>query len=161
MKIGILSDTHDEVARTRDAVHRLRDDGAETLIHCGDLNGPEIVAECAVLPLFFCLGNHDADNVPYLKKAAEELGAACLGWGGEIMVAEKRIAIVHGHLTFDLKPLLDAEPDYLVSGHSHIARDWKEGTTRRINPGALHRADSYSVAMLDVKTDELQFLKVD
>ena len=48
-------------------------------------------------------GNHDADTVPYLKAAAEDHGAVCLGWGGEITLAGRRLAVVHGHLTFDLR----------------------------------------------------------
>lgn len=160
MKIGILADTHDELARTRLAVRRLQDAGAEGLIHCGDLTGPEIVSACAVLPFYFTFGNHDADTVPYLTQAAAEYNATCLGWGGEITLAGKRIAVVHGHLTFDLKPLLESQPDYLFSGHSHIAGDWLQGTTRRINPGALHRADEFSVALLDLHSEELQFLTI-
>lgn len=161
MKIGILADTHNEFARTRIAVKMLQDEGAKSLIHCGDLNGPEIVAVCSVLPFYFALGNHDADNVPYLQSAAKDSGAICLGWGGEIKLAGKRIAIVHGHLTFDLRPLLDAEPDYLFSGHLHIAGDWMQRMTRRINPGALHRADKFTVGLLDLETDELRFLKIE
>ena len=161
MKIGILADTHDELARTRAAVRLLQEQGVEAIIHCGDLTGPEIVATCAVLPLYFTFGNHDADTVPYLKAAAEEHGAVCLGWGGEVTLAGKRLAVVHGHLTFDLRPLLQAEPDYLFSGHSHIAGEWIQGGTRRINPGALHRTERFSVAVLDIDTGELSYLFVE
>lgn len=160
MIIGILADTHDQLSRTKFAVRCLLDAGAKALFHCGDLSSPEIVAACCELPFYFTFGNHDADSVPHLQKAALEFGAKCLGWGGEIQIASKRIALVHGHLTFDLKPLLKAEPDYLFSGHSHIAGDWMEGKTRRINPGALHRADEYSVALLNLTNDELRYLKI-
>jgi len=99
--------------------------------------------------------------VPHLNAAAEEYGATCLGWGGEITLAGKRIAVVHGHLTMDLKPLLEAEPDYLLSGHAHYPQDWREGKTRRINPGALYLAEEYTVALLDVVTDELRFVTIE
>ena len=66
MLLGILSDTHDQVATTRKAVELLRAEGAVALIHCGDLAGPEIVAICSVLPLWFVFGNWDADKVPAL-----------------------------------------------------------------------------------------------
>lgn len=160
MKIGILSDTHDKLARTRFAVQQLKSRGAELLVHCGDLICPEIVVECSILPLYFVFGNNDCDTVPSLRRAASEHGAICLGWGGEFTVAETRIAVVHGHLTSDLRPLLKAQPQYLLSGHSHIRHDWYEGVVRRINPGALHRADEYTVALLDLKSDDLQFLPI-
>lgn len=160
VRIGILSDTHDELHRTRNAIELLQAGGAKAIIHCGDLIGPEILAECAVLPLYFAFGNHDCDMVPVLEQAAKDTNSCCLRWGGEITLAEKRIAVVHGHMTMDLRPLLQAQPDYLLTGHSHIARDWLEGSTRRINPGALHRTDQATVVLLDLVTDELQFISV-
>lgn len=160
MKIGILSDTHNERDRTRRAVEMLVQQGAELLVHCGDLSGPEIVRECSVLPFYFTFGNHDADTVPYLREAAEEHGATCLEWGGEFEVAGKRIAVVHGHLTSDLRPLVDARPDYLLYGHFHVPLDANEVPTRRINPGALYRAEEYTVAILDIVANELRFLSI-
>ena len=159
MLIGILSDTHDHLERCRRGVEVLKTAGADVLVHCGDLTCAEIVDECAVLPFYFVYGNHDADNVPELQQATHEYGVTCLEWGGEFSKNGKRIAVVHGHMTMDLKPLLEAEPDYLPSGHSHIARDWREGGTRRINPGALYRASRLTVAMLDVERDVVEFFR--
>ncbi|WP_144990323.1 metallophosphoesterase family protein [Gimesia aquarii] len=160
MQIGILSDTHNHLPRTEQAVTMLLDAGAEALFHCGDLASPEIVAACSVLPFYFTFGNHDSDMVPVLEQAAREEGANCLRWGGEITLAGKRIALVHGHITKDLRPLLEAEPDYLLTGHSHKTHDFQVGSTRRINPGALFRASEFSVALLDLTTDDLQFIRV-
>jgi putative phosphoesterase len=160
MRIGILSDTHNRLPRTVAAVELLRVEGAEALIHCGDLTGPEVVAACGVLPAYFVFGNNDADNVPALRRAIEEVAGVCLGWGGEVTLAGKRIAVVHGHLHTDVRRLLAASPDYLLSGHSHIASDSRAGSTRRINPGALHRATEFTVALLDAETDVLRFLTV-
>jgi putative phosphoesterase len=160
MLLGILSDTHNQLARTRHAVALLRAEGAEVLAHCGDLTGPEVVTACAVLPSYFVLGNNDSDNVPALEQAMADAGAVYLGWGGEASVGGKRVALVHGHLHTDVRRLLAARPDYLLSGHSHIPHDRRDGPTRRINPGALHRADEYTVALLDLETDELRFLTV-
>lgn len=160
MKIGILSDTHDEAERTRRAIEMLVSERAELLVHSGDLSGPEIVRECSVLPYYFTFGNHDADTVPDLPVAAEEHGATCLEWGGEFEVAGKRIAVVHGHLTSDLRPLVDARPDDLLYGHFHVPLDADEVPTRRTNPGALYRAEEYTVATLDVVANDLRFLTI-
>ena len=43
MLLGILSDTHNQVDRTRQALNLLRAEGAEALIHAGDLNSEPIV----------------------------------------------------------------------------------------------------------------------
>lgn len=97
--LGILADTHDELARTRRAVSLLRDAGAEALIHCGDLANATIIEACAELPLWFALGNHDADSALELRTSAARFGAICVGWGGVVELAGKRIAVAHGHLS--------------------------------------------------------------
>lgn len=160
MRLGILSDTHDRLGRTLEAVALLLAEGAEALVHCGDLTGSDIVRACGERPLTFVFGNNDGDW-PALRRAGAAVGATCLEWGGEITLAGKRIAVAHGHMTRDMRRLKDARPDYLLYGHSHIAADRREGPTRFINPGALHRAESYSVALLDLGTDELRFLPVE
>lgn len=160
MRLGILSDTHDEIDRTRRAVGLLRDAGAEMLIHCGDLASPAIVTLLAELPAWFVFGNHDADSVPHLRRAAEEAGVGCLGWCGVVETAGKRVAVTHGHMSSDVRRMLAAGPDYLLSGHTHVAAFTPTGAVRRINPGALHRADEFTVALLEIETGALRFLTV-
>ncbi len=160
MKVGILSDTHDRFERTRLAIDLLCSAGAEVLFHGGDLTSPPIIKACAVRPCYFTFGNNDDYSIPDLKRAAVEFGAVCLGWGDVVELAGKRIGLVHGHLTTDLRRVLTTNPDYVFSGHSHLPSDTRIGSVRRINPGALHRANHFSVAVLDLETDELRFLVV-
>lgn len=157
MKLGILSDTHDEIDRTRTAIEKLRTMGAEVLIHCGDITGPEIVNLFVGTPSWFVFGNHDADRVPELRKAIREIGGVCLEWGGEIELDSKRIAVTHGHMHTDVRRLLASEPDYLFSGHSHIINVQMQGKTRRINPGALSDTEWPGVAMLNLVNGVLMF----
>lgn len=160
MRLGILSDTHDELARTRVAVRMLSDAGAEALIHCGDLSSPPIVETLAVLPSWFTLGNHDADAVPALRQASAEFGPVCLGWGGVVELGGRRVGVTHGHMTTDVRSVLAERPEFLLSGHSHYPSDTMVGSVRRINPGALYRADEFTVAVLDLTADELRVLRV-
>jgi putative phosphoesterase len=160
MRIGILSDTHDKLGRALTAVERLVAEGAEVLIHCGDLCEPEIVYALERLPSYFVFGNNEWD-LAGLRRAARDTGSTCLEWGGTIELAKKRIAVTHGHLDKELRRLMQTNPDYLLTGHSHIQHDYREGPTRRINPGALHRAAEFSVAVLDLKSDELRFLAIE
>lgn len=158
MLLGILSDTHDELSRTRAAIHLLRSAGAEAFFHCGDFTQPDVVLLFAGLPAYFTFGNHDSDMVPDLTAAVRTAGGVCLGWGGEAVLAGKRVAACHGHLSWDVRRLLAANPDYLFSGHSHEPADRMEGAVRRINPGALHRADRFTVALLDLADGGLRLL---
>jgi uncharacterized protein len=160
MRLGILADTHNQLARTRVAVELLRAAGAEALVHCGDLASPPILSACAALPCYFAFGNHDADSVPALRRAAAECGTVCLGWGGVVELGGKRVGVAHGHMTVDVRRVLAEGPDFLLSGHAHYPSDTMVGSVRRINPGALHRTDEYTVAVLDMTTGELQLLIV-
>jgi putative phosphoesterase len=160
MILGILADTHNELERTKVAVEMLRNEGAELLIHCGDLALPDIVEACAVVPFHFTFGNHDADNVPLLRQAAITTGSKCLEWGGVLEFGGKRVGVVHGHMRADLRRVLALQPHYLLRGHSHMTADEREGDMRRINPGALFRAEEHTVALLDVERDELRFITV-
>lgn len=160
MLLGILADTHDELTRTQTAVQLLRDAGARALVHCGDLASPPIVEACAVLPLWFVFGNHDADFVPELRRAADEFGAVCLGWGGVFEWEGKRIGVAHGHMTTDIRHVLAQEPSYLLTGHAHYSIDLVIDGVRRINPGALHRADRFTVALLELESGSLKMLKI-
>lgn len=160
MLLGILSDTHDDLTITRRAVEMLQAEGAEALVHCGDLSRAPIVSACSVLPFSFALGNHDADNVPELRQVAVETGARCLGWGGIVELCGKRIGVAHGHMTTDLHEVLAQNPQYLLSGHAHYPFDFCDGAVRRINPGALFRAEEFTVAILNLETDELRFIRV-
>ncbi|WP_425617012.1 metallophosphoesterase [Anatilimnocola sp. NA78] len=160
MIIGILSDTHNEFKRARIAVQMLQDQGAELLFHCGDISEPEMIPQIAILPSYFTFGNHDADMVPHLDKAIAEAGGISLGWGGEVELGGKRIAAAHGHTHMDVRRLLANKPDCLLTGHLHFPVDRDQDGVRRICPGALHRADEYTVATLDLSTGELRFVKV-
>ncbi len=159
MRIGILSDTHDQVARTARAVALLIEQGAEALVHCGDLTGPDVVFACAGPPSYFVFGNNDFDE-DGLRRAMAVVGGTCLGQGGEVQLGGKRIAVTHGDLDRELRKLSASGPDYLLLGHSHQTADERRGSTRWINPGALHRATRRTVALLDLKTDDLRFLDV-
>jgi uncharacterized protein len=160
MKIGILSDTHDQVERTAKAVGALIRAGAEALIHCGDITCPAVVLECGGLPSIYVFGNNDFDH-DELRRTMLGVDGVCLGRGGTIELDGRQIAVTHGDSAREVRRLLDANPDYLLFGHSHKATDERRGATRWINPGALYRANPLSVATLDLQADLVDFLTID
>lgn len=159
MRIGILSDTHDRQERAAAAVRALVDAGAEVLIHCGDITTPEVVYECVHLPSYFVFGNND-DDQDGIRAAIATIQGHCLGWGGVIELHGKKIGVTHGDQRREVAKILAQAPDYLLFGHSHVPTDEREGPTRWINPGALHRAEEWTVALLNLDTDGLEFLKI-
>src|SRR5271166_6338497 len=101
MLIGILSDTHDQVERTRTAVNLLIAEGAAVLIHCGDLTGPEVVYECSGVPSYFVFGNCDDDREA-IRQAIATIGGTCLDRGGVITLDGRTIAVTHGDSELEL-----------------------------------------------------------
>jgi len=161
MKLGILSDTHDQVARAMQAVEALADAGASALIHCGDLTRPDVVHACASTPLtcHYVFGNNDFDRTG-LRAAMEATGGVCLEDAGEVVLGGRRIAVTHGDDSRAFRRLLAAQPDYLLFGHTHIPLDERDGPIRQVNPGALHRARQWTVALLDLETDSVRFVAI-
>lgn len=159
MRIGIISDTHDRLERTIQAVEAMQANQAEAIIHCGDLTGPEIVHACGVLPSYFVFGNNDFDEIG-LRAAMDSSGGTCLGYGGELVLDGRRIAVTHGDRPADFRRFLRSEPDYLLFGHTHEPLNQRDGPTRQINPGALHRANEWTVALLDLATDGVFFIRI-
>lgn len=159
MRLGILSDTHDQVERTKAGVALLVEAGAEALIHCGDITIPEVVYQLAPLPSYFVFGNcdHDRDD---LRRAIATIDGVCLERGGLIELEGIRVAVTHGDSRRELARLETEDPDYLFSGHTHQAQDVRRGRTRFINPGALHRASEWTVALLDGSNGVLQTLRI-
>ena len=43
MKIGVMSDTHDNLSNTTTVLNTYRERGITTIVHCGDLTSPEMV----------------------------------------------------------------------------------------------------------------------
>lgn len=158
--IGILSDTHDRAGAMAEAVKLLRQEGAEFLIHCGDVGSEPMLDYLAGIPSAFVWGNNDWDRAG-LERYAVKLGINCLGSAGELELGGKRFAILHGDDSRARQRFLSEQRcDYLLQGHTHVRQDERIGKTRCINPGALHRAKQKTVALLDTVTDRLRFLPV-
>jgi putative phosphoesterase len=160
MRIGILSDTHDQVARTARAIALLIAQKVEVLCHCGDLTGPDVVAECSRLPCYYVFGNNDFEQ-DRLRRAMILSRGTCLDRGGVLVFQGRRVAMAHGDCLSEVRRLSALKPDFLLLGHSHRPSDEQDGPVRRINSGALHRASAYTVAVLDLADDSVQWLKVD
>lgn len=159
MKLGIISDTHDQIERTSRGVSALIKAGAETLIHCGDITGRDVILEFGGIPSLFVLGNNDFDH-DELRRAILGIGGTSLGRGAVVELHGRKIAVTHGDSTREIRRLVETNPDYFLFGHSHKATDERRGATRWINPGALYRATPWSVAVLDLETDRLEFLTI-
>lgn len=160
MLIGILSDSHGDAAATGAAVRLLEQLGAVHLVHCGDLCGEQVLDELAGHRCTFVWGNCDLPG-PTLRRYVQRLG---LPWPEAPVILEfdgKRIAVFHGHERMFAAAADRDDLDYVLYGHTHKYADRRIGRIRFINPGALYRARIKTVALLNLKTDQLEFLRLE
>ena len=159
MLIGIISDSHGEVMRTRCAMKLLALSGCEKYIHLGDVETVEVLDELKGFDVALVFGNCDWGNQLY--EHAINIGIDVREKADILRAGKKQIAFLHGHDERKYYEFLEDGVDYLLHGHTHEKRDEMVNKTRCINPGALHRADVYTVAVLDTSHDSVLFLEVD
>lgn len=157
-KIGMLSDSHGEVARTRLGVKLLRDHGAELLLHLGDIGSEAVLEELLGGPARVVFGNCDQER--NLGHYAEILGIAVDHPGTLLDIPSGRLAYTHGHLDHVTEHLLAEKPTVFAHGHSHQVRDERIQGVHLVNPGALHRSRRYTVALLEAVEDRFEILEL-
>ncbi len=159
MKLGILSDSHGQHQRTRNAVQLLLANGANVLAHCGDIETEQVLDQFAGIQTHLVFGNCDPDW-RVLRRYALGLGVLVQHPLARFACDGRTFAMTHGHDSACVTAALNEGVNYLLHGHTHVCRDERAGATRIINPGALHRASEFTVALLDTATDALQFFVV-
>jgi len=166
-RIGLLSDSHGRARTTRRGVDVLLEQSPDVLIHLGDIGTMEVIDTLAVnqpgsdeqIQAHLVFGNTDWDTEA-LARYAESLGIIIDDPMGELDTEQGKLCFTHGHREDLMQMAAEQGARYLCHGHTHRSVDQSEGRTRIINPGALFRARSYSVALLDTAEDKLEFFTV-
>ena len=109
MILGILSDTHKKAGRAKKAIDMLLENGAEYLIHAGDIGKEEVLAymESMGVPYTAVLGNNDRELAPL--KARYHLFTE----PHYFRIGDLRVKLMH-HPWF-----LSPDADLIVFGHTH------------------------------------------
>jgi putative phosphoesterase len=157
--VGLLSDSHSQWERTKRALEVLAQHGATVFVHCGDVENELVLDQLAGLESHLVWGNCDW-NRNSLEPYAKSLGILLHGDAGELLVDGKRLAFTHGHEPAHMRHPVVNGVEYLIHGHSHELRDELRANTRIINPGALHRAPTLTVATLEPATDSLRVFTI-
>lgn len=144
MKICVVSDSHDNSRMLAAAVERARDWGAEAVLHCGDIIGPNTLRAALRLglPMHVVHGNNLGDVVVLARLATESSGMLVYhGADASLALAGRRIFMVHyPHLARGIAATGDY--DLVLCGHSHAASIVRQpniagGSTWLVNPGTV------------------------
>jgi len=152
MKIGVLSDTHGDIKLTSSALEVFRESGVSRILHCGDIGTPEVIRLFSDIPTAFVFGNCDP-RTETLRKTIHSVKQTCHDWCGELEWNGKRILFLHGHQwdRFEFE-IHSGQWDLICYGHTHHVELRMVGNTLILNPGAIYRTSSPSVAVVDLES---------
>lgn len=166
MLIGLLSDSHSNTSRLEAGVSLLVEQGAEAIVHCGDIVAIDHVAMLADREAqgYLVAGNMDRHPAK-LAHAATACGVTFAADFVNVPLGDGRFLIaLHGDDGALMSELVDGRQfPYVCHGHTHRAAEDKYGQVRVICPGALAhpRSPKYpTVATLDTESDTVKFIKV-
>ena len=158
--IALLSDSHNNDESVRAAVTVIRSHNVSHVIHCGDIVAPYMLDHFAGLPMHFIFGNNETER-DEINLNARKLGFPPVDDELELTIEGKRCFVYHG--TRDLylvQHIVKGGHDFVFHGHSHRMRNEVIGKTRVVNPGALYRASTYSIALVDPVCGDVEFVQV-
>ena len=144
MKVCIVSDSHDRADPLAAAVRAAAEQGAQAVIHCGDLIGTQTLRKALAvgLPLHLVDGNNLGDPVSLARWMRERQGQLQYhGPHGRLELGGRKIFMVH-YPEYGHAMACTGEWDLVCCGHSHQAEtqrvaNVKGGETWLVNPGTV------------------------
>ena len=158
MRLGLISDTHDNVPMIKEAIRCLNGFDVSLVLHAGDYISPFTAKPYSELKakMIGVLGNNCAEREK-LREVYAAVGKEIVGNFAEIEAGNRRIALLHGHEDALLRSLLaHGHYDVVVHGHDHKAKVERRGSTLIVNPGEVcgYVSGRSSFGILD--TDRLE-----
>ncbi len=153
MQLGVISDTHDNIEKTIEALDIFSEKLIFTVLHCGDWVTPETFLSIASeaqqrkIRLYGVLGNNDIKYIDefYLINSALPAPVDLPKKGDDYLtfrVKDREFGIYHGHNKNRLNEILQTHCfEALFVGHTHKPSEDFVKNTKVLNPGAL----SYSI----------------
>ena len=130
MKIGAISDTHDNLAALAAALRHFRSAGVEVILHAGDYVAPFALKRLlqASVPVYGVFGNCDGERAGLMALMPELTdGPRHLELGGT------KICLVH--IEKRLTPEDIEAADIVVCGHTHEPKVERQEGRLMVNPG--------------------------
>jgi putative phosphoesterase len=167
MKVGVISDTHDNVPAVEAAMERFRAADVDALVHCGDFVAPPVIPRLDLdgVPVHAVRGNNDGEREGLASAFDSLAGGTLHGRFAEPTFDDVDVAVLHG----EQRPVVEAlarsgEYDVVCHGHWHVREKRSVDGTTVLNPGAQFPTvpeDHRTVAVLNTVRDAVEFLPVD
>ncbi len=169
-KIGVISDTHDNLSAARKANEIFRREGVEYVFHLGDFTSPFTFRE--VFNGFeskgYCvLGNNDGEKI-LLAALANRMGVMLRDYPYMVEISGKKILLLHGfgppENTLSIIRALASSGfyDLILYGHTHEPIIEATSATLIVNPGEASGVltGRKTVAIVDLETMDARILEL-
>ena len=165
VRIGILSDTHDNLPLVDRAVARLGGLSPDLVLHAGDFVSPFVIPRLAALPCpcIGVFGNNDGDRGLLASKARESGRVEIHGSFMARLIGGRSVALLHGHEPGVLGETAGAGIfDLVVHGHTHRPSVTRKERTLLVNPGEAcgYLTGRATVAVLDTVSMEAEIVEI-
>jgi putative phosphoesterase len=134
MRIGVLGDTHDNVANVARIVELFDAARVERVVHTGDITRAttlEVLGKLSA-PIWGVYGNNDVER-DALEAAAERLDIRLVDPPLRLEWSERTLSVVHD--PFDITQELRERSEILLHGHIHRRVIERENGRLTFNPG--------------------------
>jgi len=154
MKIGVMSDSHDNIPNVERAVALFNEIGVDLVVHAGDFIAPFAIdpladLNCRVVGVF---GNNDGERVVVAKRF-EAIGEVHPNLA-RVSLGDRNIAVMH-YPELAIPIAKSGDYDVVVYGHTHQI-DIQKGESLLLNPGETGgwTTGKATVAVVDLETLE-------
>lgn len=157
MKIGVFSDTHDNLPKIDKAVRFFNKNKVGFVLHAGDFIAPFVVARLKHLTSDWCgiFGNNDGERIGLTGISEGKIKVGPL----RLKLDNKNITLVHDINQIDAK----REPaDVIIFGHTHKAQITKDDNKLLINPGecAGWLTNKSTIALIDLTSLSVKIVTI-
>ncbi len=163
MRMGVVSDTHDDIENTEKAVAKFKEEDVDLVVHLGDYVSPPTLKLFEGLKVVGVFGNNDGYKEGLIKMF-NRIGGDIKGDFGVIEADGLKMALFHGESPKVPHALArSGDYDVVFYGHSHQFEKTNYGATLLLNPGSCHRSfteDEYPTAAI-FDTSHKQFRKIE
>lgn len=157
MKVGLLSDTHDNMTKIEKSVELLNEKGVEFVIHCGDIVSPFAAVPLKKLKCDFIgvFGNNDGDLLMINKVTDNKFYKA----PKKIEFDNKSIILFHEPFIFED---IDESIEFVFYGHTHKKYLKKKGQQLIVNPGTVsgYLTGESTLSIVNLSTKTVDFLSI-
>src|SRR5512136_730837 len=165
MRIGILSDTHDNLPMVDRAVTRIRGISPDLVLHAGDFVSSFVIPRLAALgcPCIGIFGNNDGDRAHLLAKAREAGNVEIRGCFAAGLLGGRSVALLHGHEEGALAEIAGSGIfEAVIYGRTHRPSVGENAGTLVLNPGEVcgYLTGKGTVAVLETGPLEAEILEI-